>query len=408
MPSRHPQQTNTSSQSSSKQTQSSLVSKPFAQQAQPELLPESAYTAEDTQEKLERAARAGHRLSQLAIAADDPHQGQTMQAKIEIPQNVHPQFSSDQAALPVTQLHKVSSQTNVGDMFQRAEMPEEDQLQLKSTSEETQQQPNNTGLPDQLKQGVEHLSGMSLDDVNVHFNSSKPSAINAHAYAQGTEIHVAPGQEQHLPHEAWHVAQQKQGRVKPTQQLAGAAINDDPALEKEADEMGAKAAQRKVRESNTVQRIQNSSLILQRQEGVIQKANYPNLDGPVDANSIKETQYGTGEGQVTFPGIDSCIGIVGRSGSSLTGVHLVMVDAAGTFMVEGSGFDEVITATAASVVSVLGKPEEIRVFGEASDWKDGIPSFFKILGGATGKLSYASNAQGDITVTWDETAGWSS
>jgi hypothetical protein len=27
-----------------------------------------------------------------------------------------------------------------------------------------------------------------------------------------------PGQEQHLPHEAWHVVQQKQGRVKPTGQ----------------------------------------------------------------------------------------------------------------------------------------------------------------------------------------------
>jgi len=76
-----------------------------------------------------------------------------------------------------------------------------------------------TGLPDQLKAGVESLSGMSMDHVQVHYNSPQPAQLNAHAYAQGGEIHVAPGQEQHLPHEAWHVVQQAQGRVKPTAQM---------------------------------------------------------------------------------------------------------------------------------------------------------------------------------------------
>jgi catechol 2,3-dioxygenase-like lactoylglutathione lyase family enzyme len=78
----------------------------------------------------------------------------------------------------------------------------------------------------------------------VHYNSDKPAQLNAHAYAQGTQIHIASGQEKHLPHEAWHVVQQKQGRVKPTMQLRGkVAINDDAGLEKEADVMGAKAMQ---------------------------------------------------------------------------------------------------------------------------------------------------------------------
>ena len=104
-----------------------------------------------------------------------------------------------------------------------------------------QQPKNNTGLPDQLKSGIESLGGYSMDDVRVHYNSSKPAQLQAHAYAQGTEIHIAPGQEKHLPHEAWHVVQQKQGRVKPTLQMKGIAINDDSALEKEADVMGAKA-----------------------------------------------------------------------------------------------------------------------------------------------------------------------
>ncbi|WP_271765129.1 eCIS core domain-containing protein [Aquimarina algiphila] len=104
------------------------------------------------------------------------------------------------------------------------------------------QRKNNTGLPDTLKSGIENLSGYSMDDVKVHYNSSKPAQLQAHAYAQGTDIHLAPGQQKHLPHEAWHVVQQKQGRVKPTRQLKSKVnINDDAGLEKEADVMGKKA-----------------------------------------------------------------------------------------------------------------------------------------------------------------------
>jgi hypothetical protein len=104
-------------------------------------------------------------------------------------------------------------------------------------------QENKTGLPDNLKAGIEALSGLSMDDVKVHYNSSKPAQLGAVAYAQGTDIHVAPGQDRHLPHEAWHVVQQKQGRVKPTVQARGVAINDDQGLEKEADVLGTKALQ---------------------------------------------------------------------------------------------------------------------------------------------------------------------
>ncbi len=115
-----------------------------------------------------------------------------------------------------------------------------------------QRKANNTGLPDTLKSGIENLSGYAMDDVKVHYNSSKPAQLQAHAYAQGTDIHLAPGQEKHLPHEAWHVVQQKQGRVKPTKQLKSKVnINDDAGLEKEADVMGAKALS-PVKKHNTV------------------------------------------------------------------------------------------------------------------------------------------------------------
>ena len=53
---------------------------------------------------------------------------------------------------------------------------------------------NNTGLPDNLKFGMESLSGISLDDVKVNYNSNKPSDLGAHAYAEGNQIHVGGGQ----------------------------------------------------------------------------------------------------------------------------------------------------------------------------------------------------------------------
>lgn len=97
------------------------------------------------------------------------------------------------------------------------------------------------GMPRPLAQGIETLSGMSMEHVRVHYNSPKPSQLQAHAYAQGGDIHLASGQERHLPHEAWHVVQQAQGRVKPTMSVNGTQVNDNPALEREADVMGSRA-----------------------------------------------------------------------------------------------------------------------------------------------------------------------
>jgi hypothetical protein len=93
------------------------------------------------------------------------------------------------------------------------------------------------GLPTRLRAGVESLSGIAMDDVRVHRNSSEPAKLGALAFTRGTDIHLGPGQEEHLPHEAWHVVQQKQGRVQATTQMKGAAINDDAGLEREADRM---------------------------------------------------------------------------------------------------------------------------------------------------------------------------
>ena len=102
--------------------------------------------------------------------------------------------------------------------------------------------PSRSNLPGWIKAGTERLSGFTMDDVRVHRNSSEPARLGALAFTRGSDIHLGPGQERHLPHEAWHVVQQKQGRVKATAQAKGMAANADAALEAEADRMGAAAA----------------------------------------------------------------------------------------------------------------------------------------------------------------------
>lgn len=132
---------------------------------------------------------------------------------------------------------------------------------------------NPNGLPGQLKAGIEQMSGIDMSDVTVHRNSDKPAQMQAHAYAQGSDIHLGPGQEKHLPHEAWHVVQQKEGRVKANTSVNGTAVNNDVSLEGEADSMGAKAMQMKAENAyqsgglatrNALRTVQMKSAVVQR------------------------------------------------------------------------------------------------------------------------------------------------
>ncbi|MGY6412313.1 MAG: eCIS core domain-containing protein [Alkalilacustris sp.] len=127
-----------------------------------------------------------------------------------------------------------------GKAIQRYGLEEEEPLQGAGLAP-PQGRATQQGLPEGLRLGVEQLSGRSLEDVRVHYNSPRPAEVHAHAYAQGSDIHLAPGQERHLPHEAWHVVQQAQGRVQPTTRVGGEMVNDDAGLEREADLMGKRA-----------------------------------------------------------------------------------------------------------------------------------------------------------------------
>lgn len=69
-----------------------------------------------------------------------------------------------------------------------------------------------------------------------------------------------------MPHEAWHVVQQKQWRVQPTMQMQGVNVNDNEGVEKEADELGEKIIQREtdnVFKTNSFNTFTSTSKVVQ-------------------------------------------------------------------------------------------------------------------------------------------------
>lgn len=110
------------------------------------------------------------------------------------------------------------------------------------------------GAGEPLHPGVNALMSSAFNtdfsSVRVH-EGPQAQSVGALAYAQGTDLHFAPGQYQPesergrelIGHELAHVVQQAQGRVSaPAQAKASGAVNHDSSLEREADDMGARAA----------------------------------------------------------------------------------------------------------------------------------------------------------------------
>lgn len=135
---------------------------------------------------------------------------------------------------------------------------EEEKVQMKAGSPQSSggssmDQSQSGSLPSSVLGKMEGAFNTKFNDVKVHSNSTSATNMGALAYAQGSDIHFAPGQynpnstkgQELIGHELAHVVQQRQGRVKANTQAKGTPVNDDPRLEKEADEMGAKAAQGK-------------------------------------------------------------------------------------------------------------------------------------------------------------------
>src|SRR5262249_49108975 len=107
-----------------------------------------------------------------------------------------------------------------------------------------------TGMPAHVRAKMERSLSADFSDVRVHPASPRAVKLESLAVTQGSHIHMAPGQwapettkgQELLGHELSHVLQQRSGRVKATTQWKGVELNGDPALEAEADAMGARAA----------------------------------------------------------------------------------------------------------------------------------------------------------------------
>lgn len=113
------------------------------------------------------------------------------------------------------------------------------------------------GLPGPLRGRMERAFGASFSDVTVRTNSSRAGSRGALALTQGSAIDFAPGQfrpdspagQALIGHELTHVLQQRAGRVSRAQSKAARSpleqrldIDHDEACEREADELGARAA----------------------------------------------------------------------------------------------------------------------------------------------------------------------
>ncbi|HEX2901717.1 MAG TPA: DUF4157 domain-containing protein, partial [Bacteroidia bacterium] len=158
-----------------------------------------------------------------------------------------------------------------------------------------QRKQSSGGLPGDLVDGFAASTGHDLSDVKVHSNSDKPSQVGALAYAQGNDIHLGSGQEQHLAHEAAHIVQQREGRVQANTNVGGMPVNDQASLESEADSMGAKAAQMK--SSATASPLQRKSPGVVTQKKAIQRKAASNVmqlyaDVNVAAQTAREWQAG--------------------------------------------------------------------------------------------------------------------
>jgi hypothetical protein len=172
--------------------------------------------------------------------------------RAEIPEE-ELQMKADPNAIQRAEIPEEELQMKVDpNAIQRAEIPEEE-LQMKAdpnkSAQPVQRKGSDNKMPEDVQMKMESAFNADFSNVNIH-EGSKATDVGALAYAQGNDIHFAPGQynpesesgQQLLGHELTHVVQQRKGVVKPTTEANGMAVNDDPGLENEADQMGKKAA----------------------------------------------------------------------------------------------------------------------------------------------------------------------
>ena len=123
-----------------------------------------------------------------------------------------------------------------------------DAMSAESGGESVASSGGGSPMAENVRKPMESSFGADFSDVRVH-QGGEAQAMGATAYAQGTDLHFAPGAydpgsksgKELLGHELTHVVQQREGRVE-TPQGKDSPINSDPGLEAEADSLGERAA----------------------------------------------------------------------------------------------------------------------------------------------------------------------
>ena len=120
--------------------------------------------------------------------------------------------------------------------------------QAKMQSEINSNQPVQRMTSDALKSSASQFFAHDFSDVNIVQQSTDAQNMGALAYAQGRDVHFAPGvlplqrlsrdQAMVAGHEFAHVVQQAEGRVPVTGTIQGKPLNDNKGLETEADNAG--------------------------------------------------------------------------------------------------------------------------------------------------------------------------
>ena len=205
-------------------THSSFEPRGFTVQTKANSAPGSIQQSGNLKTQLSRATRFGHNLSQMPAVQTKTATGQSTQA-------IQRQEAQEEP-------EQMKAENSVQTSIQRQPAP------AAATSG------GGNSMPKAVRSKMENSFGTSFSDVNIQTNSAQAKSIGALAYTQGNNVHFAPGQynpesapgQALLGHELTHVIQQRAGRVPVPHQSKGAPINADTSLEKEADDMGAKAA----------------------------------------------------------------------------------------------------------------------------------------------------------------------
>jgi hypothetical protein len=203
----------------------------------------------DTEERWSSASRApaaigpGKRTMTMSLP---PHAGAAA-APVQLrrrPDAADAGDASGQAALTRQLLDAAVRPDLALATVQRQRDAAEDALPSSPSSSSTGGEP----LPADVRAKMERSFAADFSAVRIH-EGPAAVAIGALAYTKGTDLHFAPGQyaphtekgQELLGHELAHTLQQAQGRVAAPGQAKG-GINADVALEREADEMGVRAA----------------------------------------------------------------------------------------------------------------------------------------------------------------------